>query len=49
MLKYGKGKKKLDLCMLQLRSHIRRADYVATMFNSANMLQMGLVSPFGYG
>ena len=52
--KYEKGKKSLDLCMLpqyqqNLKLHMRRANYVAVIFNSANMLQMDLDSPFGYG
>ena len=52
--KYDKGKISLDLCMLppceeNLKLHMRRAIYVATIFNSANILQMDLDSPFGDG
>ena len=52
--KYDKGKKSLDLCALppfpeNLKLHMRRASYVARIFNSANMLQMDLDSPFQHG
>ena len=52
--KYDKGKKSLDLCMLppcqeNLKLHMRRANYVATIFNSANMLQMDLESLLEHG
>ena len=52
--KYEKGKKSLDLCMLppcqeNLKLHMRGANYVATIFNSVNMLQMDLDSPFEHG
>ena len=47
MSKYDKGKKSLDLCMLpqcqeNLKLRMRRANYVSTIFNSANMSQMDL-------
>ena len=50
MSKYDKGKKSLDLCMLpscqdNLRLHMKRANCVATIFYSANMLIMDLYSP----
>ena len=46
--KYEKGKKSLNLCMLplcqgNLNLHMRRANYVATIFNFA-MLKMDLDS-----
>ena len=52
--KYDKRKKSLDLCMLpscqeNLKLHMRRANYVATIFNSANLLQMNLDSPLKHG
>ena len=52
--KYEKGKKLLGLCMLtwcqqNLKLHMRRANYVATIFNLANMLQMDLNSLFKHG
>ena len=52
--KCDKGKKSLDLCMLppcqeNLKLHMRRANYVATIFNSANLLQMILDSPLKHG
>ena len=54
MSKYEKGKKSLDFCMLPSSQenwnfHIRRANYVATIFNSANMWQMDLVSSLEHG
>ena len=52
--KYEKEKKSLDLCMLppyqeNSKLRMRRANYVATIFNSANMLQMDLDTPFKHG
>ena len=52
--KYYKGKKSLDLCMLppcleNLKLHMRRANYVARISNSANMLQMSLNSLLKHG
>ena len=54
MSKYEKGKKSLDFWMLpssqeNLKLHIRRANYVATIFNPANMRQMDLVSSLEHG
>ena len=51
--KYEKGKKSLNLCVLppcqeNLKLHMRKARYAATIFNSANKLQMNLDSPFEY-
>lgn len=52
--KYEKGKKSLGLCMLpwcqqNLKLHMRRPNYVATIFNLANMLQIDLNSQFKHG
>ena len=54
MSNHDKGKKSLDLCMLpscqeNLKLHIRRANYVTTIFSSANMLQMDFDSPLEHG
>ena len=51
--KYEKGTKSLDLCMLStcqenLKLHMRRANYVAKIFNSTNMLQMDLDSQLAW-
>ena len=54
MSQYDKGKESLDLCMLtpcqdNLKLHMRRANYVPTIFNSANKLQMDLDSLLEHG
>ena len=54
MFKYEKGKKSLYFFMLpssqeNLNLHIRRANYVATIFDSANLWQMDLVSSLEHG
>ena len=51
MSKYEKGKKSQNWCILppyeqNLKFCMRRANYVATIFNSANILQVDLASPF---
>ena len=39
----------LPPCQENLKLHMRRANYVATIFNSAIMLQMDLDSPLEHG
>ena len=39
----------LPPCQENLKLYRRRANYVATIFNSANMLQMDLDSPLEHG
>ena len=39
----------LPPCQENLKLHMRRANYVATIFNSANLLQMILDSPLKHG
>ena len=51
--KYEKETKSLDLCMLSpcqenLKLYMRRANYVAKIFNSTNMLQMDLDSQLAW-